>query len=66
MSKTRRAFVARAEVLWAAGFAVAAGAAAISIAGLPTNLDDFFGPGTQPNQSQSNPLSRARAPDSRT
>jgi hypothetical protein len=50
MSKTRRAFVARAEVLWAAGLTIAAGGAAISIAGLPTNLDDFFGPGTQPNQ----------------
>ena len=50
MSKTRRAFIARAEVLWAAGLTAVAAGAAVTIAGLPTNLDDFFGPGTQPNE----------------
>jgi mono/diheme cytochrome c family protein len=50
MSKTRRAFISRAEVLWAAGLAIVAAATAVTIAGLPTNLDDFFGPGTQPNE----------------
>lgn len=50
MSKTRRAFIARAEVLWAAGLAVVAAGTAITIAGLPSNLQDFFGPGTQPGE----------------
>lgn len=50
MSKTRRAFISRAEVLWAAGLAIVATATAVTIAGLPSNLDDFFGPGTQPNE----------------
>jgi len=50
MSNTRRAFISRAEVLWAAGLAIVAAGTAVTIAGLPTNLDDFFGPGTQPNE----------------
>lgn len=50
MSNTRRAFISRAEVLWATGLAIVAAGTAVTIAGLPTNLDDFFGPGTQPNE----------------
>jgi hypothetical protein len=48
MRQKRRGFLARTEVLWV-GFGLVAGAATvIAVAQVPTTLNDFFLPGTQP------------------
>jgi hypothetical protein len=49
MRHSRRGFLAKTEVLWV-GFGLAAGAVTVlAVAQVPTTINDFFLPGTQPN-----------------
>ncbi|MBZ0170878.1 MAG: hypothetical protein K8E66_00710, partial [Phycisphaerales bacterium] len=49
MQNKRRGFLARAEVLWLGCGLTAAAIAVIATAQVPTTIEDFFLPGTQPN-----------------
>lgn len=48
MRKRDRGFMTRPEVLWVCGGVIASAATLIAMAQVPTTLNDFFLPGTQP------------------
>ena len=49
MRSNRRGFVLRAETLWSGAAVLGALGAVVAIAQVPTTINDFFLPGTQPN-----------------